>query len=93
MLCSNAGFMPNVVHDVEDIFTAISLISAGLGISIVPESAICLRLSSVRYHLLDSDEAKVDLSCVYRHDNKSPALLAFLDAVHMLRTGKLKLNT
>jgi len=93
MLCTNAGFTPNVVHDVEDIFTAIALISAGLGIAIVPESAISLRLSNVRYHLLDSKEAKVDLSCVYRADNNSPALLAFLEAVHMLRSGKLKLIT
>jgi DNA-binding transcriptional LysR family regulator len=93
MLCSNAGFTPNVVHDVEDIFTAIALISAGLGIAIVPESAISLRLSNVRYHLLDAKEAKVDLSCVYRADNKSPALLAFLEAVHRLRSGKLKLIT
>jgi LysR family transcriptional regulator, benzoate and cis,cis-muconate-responsive activator of ben and cat genes len=91
MLCSNAGFAPNVVHDVEDIFTAIALISAGLGIAIVPESAISLRLSNVRYHLLDAKEAKVDLSCVYRPDNKSPALLAFLQAVHLLRSGQLKL--
>jgi LysR family transcriptional regulator, benzoate and cis,cis-muconate-responsive activator of ben and cat genes len=91
MLCSNAGFTPNVVHDVEDIFTAIALISAGLGIAIVPESAISLRLSNVRYYLLDAKEAKVDLSCVYRPDNKSPALLAFLEAVHLLRSGKLKL--
>jgi DNA-binding transcriptional LysR family regulator len=93
MLCSNAGFTPNVVHDVEDILTAMALIAAGLGIAMVPESAISLRLSNVRYHLLDSKEAKVDLSCVYRADNKSPALLAFLDAVHMLRSGKLKLIT
>ena len=93
MLCSNAGFAPNVVHDVEDIFTAIALVSAGLGIAIVPESAISLRLSGVRYHLLDAKEAKVDLSCVYRPDNQSPALLAFLETVQMLRSGKLKLIT
>jgi LysR family transcriptional regulator, benzoate and cis,cis-muconate-responsive activator of ben and cat genes len=93
MLCINAGFTPNVVHDVEDILTAIALVSAGLGIAIVPESAISLRLSTIRYHLLDSKEAKVDLSCVYRPDNRSPALLAFLEAVHMLRSGKLKLIT
>ena len=93
MLCTNAGFAPNVVHDVEDIFTAIALITAGLGIAIVPESAISLRLSGVRYHLLDSKEAKVDLSCIYRPDNKSPALLAFLEAVHKLRSGELKLIT
>jgi LysR family transcriptional regulator, benzoate and cis,cis-muconate-responsive activator of ben and cat genes len=43
--------------------------------------------------LLDSKEAKVDLSCVYRPDNKSPALLAFLEAVHMLHSGELKLIT
>ena len=93
MLCSNEGFTPNIAHEVEDVITAIALISAGLGIAIVPESAIGLKLSGVRYHLLRSVDATVDLSCVYRPDNTSPAFLAFLEKVHMLRSGKLKLTT
>lgn len=93
MLCSNEGFTPNVVHEVEDVITAIALISAGLGIAIVPESAISFHVSGVRYHLLRSEDAKVDLSCVYRPDNLSPVFLAFLEKVHMLRSGNLKLIT
>ena len=93
MLCSNEGFTPSVAHEVEDVITAIALVSAGLGIAIVPESAIGLKLSGVRYHLLRSVDAKVDLSCVYRPDNTSPAFAAFLEKVHMLHSGKLKLIT
>ena len=59
----------------------------------VPESAVNLQLPGVRYHTLRSAEAKVDLSCVYRADNASPALMGFLDIVRKVRSRKIKLVT
>ena len=67
--------------------------AAPLGLAVVPESAANLQLPGVRYHLLRSPQAKVDLSCVYREDNSSPALAVFLDIVHKLRNRKIKLVT
>jgi DNA-binding transcriptional LysR family regulator len=84
---------PNVVHEVEDVMTCIALVSAGLGMAVVPESAVNLQLPGVRYHPLRSAEAKVDLSCVYRADNASPALMVFLDIVRKVRSRKIKLVT
>jgi DNA-binding transcriptional LysR family regulator len=87
------GLAPNVVHEVEDVMTCIALVSAGLGMAVVPESAVNLQLPGVRYHPLRSAEAKVDLSCVYRADNASPALMVFLDIVRKVRSRKIKLVT
>lgn len=90
-LCRDEGFAPLVAHEVEDVMTCIALVSAGLGLAVVPESTVNLQLPGVRYHLLRSANAKVDLSCVYREDNSSPALAVFLDMVRRLRSGKIKL--
>lgn len=90
-LCTNEGFSPTVAHEVQDVMTCIALVSAGLGLAVVPESTVSLQLPGVRYHLLRSPEAKVDLSCVYRDDNSSPALAVFLDIVRRLRSRTLKL--
>jgi DNA-binding transcriptional LysR family regulator len=90
-LCMDEGFTPNIVHEVGDVMTCIALVSAGLGMAVVPESAANLQLPGVRYHLLRSPAAKVDLSCIYHADNSSPALAVFLDIVRRLRTRKIKL--
>ena len=92
-LFRDEGLAPNVVHEVEDVMTCIALVSAGLGMAVVPESAVNLQLPGVRYHPLRSAEAKVDLSCVYRADNASPALMVFLDIVRKVRSRKIKLVT
>ena len=92
-LLRGEGLTPNVVHEVEDVMTCIALVSAGLGMAVVPESAVNLQLPGVRYHPLRSAEAKVDLSCVYRADNASPALMGFLDIVRKVRSRKIKLVT
>jgi DNA-binding transcriptional LysR family regulator len=92
-LLRDEGLTPNVAHEVEDVMTCIALVSAGLGMAVVPESAVNLQLPGVRYHPLRSAEAKVDLSCVYRADNASPALMVFLDIVRKVRSRKIKLVT
>ncbi len=90
-LCRKEGFAPNVVHEVEDVMTCVALVSAGLGLAVVPASAVNLQLPEVRYHPLRSPDATVDLSCVYRADDASPALLVFIEIVRRLRHRKLKL--
>jgi DNA-binding transcriptional LysR family regulator len=92
-LLRDEGLTPNVAHEVEDVMTCIALVSAGLGMAVVPESAVNLQLPGVRYHPLRSAEAKVDLSCVYNADNASPALMVFLDIVRKVRSRKIKLVT
>jgi DNA-binding transcriptional LysR family regulator len=48
-VCQEAGFRPNVIQEATDSFTVFALVAAGLGISIVPESALAVRPADVAY--------------------------------------------
>ena len=57
--------------------TAISLVSAGIGISLVPVTAKNLTQKGVVYRRLE-EKATADLLVVYREDETSPAVRHFL---------------
>jgi DNA-binding transcriptional LysR family regulator len=39
-LCADAGFEPNIAHEVNDITVARALVAAGLGVAVLPELAL-----------------------------------------------------
>lgn len=85
-LCAFYGFEPTVSQEVGDAPTSIALVSGGFGLSLVPESASRLTLPGVIYRPLDENSnATIDLSCIYRSDDRSPILLAFLDEIRDFR--------
>lgn len=81
-LCRQEGFLPNVSQEAGDAVTGVALVASGFGLALVPESATSLRLPGVVYRpLKDAPRAVVDLSCIYRQDDVSPILAAFLEIV------------
>jgi DNA-binding transcriptional LysR family regulator len=76
-ICRAAGFEPNVVQRTVQIQTAISLVSAGIGISLVPVTAKNLTQKGVVYRRLE-EKTTADLLVVYRDDETSPAVRHFL---------------
>ena len=50
--CLEAGFSPRVDHEVDDMQTIVSLVSAGLGVGLVPEPVRHLQLPGVAYRAL-----------------------------------------
>ncbi|MDE2371205.1 MAG: LysR family transcriptional regulator [Burkholderiales bacterium] len=72
-----------VEQDVEDVVTAIALVAGGFGVAITTHSATNLRLPGVVFRPLESTQLHdVELSCLYRRDDDSPVLRAFLEVVH-----------
>jgi DNA-binding transcriptional LysR family regulator len=57
-LCRRAGFTPRVVQEASELFTILNLVRAGLGASLVPSSAIRMRVPGVRFHDLRMPEAE-----------------------------------
>jgi DNA-binding transcriptional LysR family regulator len=51
-LCLRAGFTPRVVQEANEILTILHLVRAGLGFSLVPRSAVRLKVPGVRFHEL-----------------------------------------
>jgi len=71
-----------VAQEVEDVLTCIALVSARFGLCITSASATSLCLPGVVYRPLDSKWLRdIELSILYRHNDTSPVLLAFLDII------------
>ena len=79
-ICKHAGFEPNIVQRTVQIQTAISLVSAGIGISLVPKSAKHFMEKGVIYRTL-ADTESVELVLAYRENEVSPIVHNFVTVV------------
>jgi DNA-binding transcriptional LysR family regulator len=57
-LCRSAGFTPRVVQEASELFTILNLVRAGLGVSLVPSSAVKMHVPGIRFHDLRTPEAE-----------------------------------
>ena len=82
-LCSESGFQPQISQEVGDAVTGVALVAGGFGVCLVPESATTLQFPSVVYLPLTDTPPNfhVDLSCIYRKNDQTPILAAFLETV------------
>lgn len=85
-LCRNKGFDPDISQVVGDAVTGVALVAGGFGLTLVPKSATTLGLPGVVFRPFDDiDSATVDLSCIYRKDDESAVLRAFLESIRKFR--------
>lgn len=77
------GARLEVTQEVEDVLTCVALVASGFGCCITTQSAMSLRLPGVTYRPLRSRHLRdIALCCLYRTDDSSPVLAAFLEVVH-----------
>ncbi|MEZ5763691.1 MAG: LysR substrate-binding domain-containing protein [Xanthobacteraceae bacterium] len=79
-LCANAGFNPSVDQDTGEMQTAVSLVAAGLGVTVVAECIRSLLLPRVVYRPLtvQGKTPLTKLHAIYRKDDANPVLKGFL---------------
>lgn len=82
-LCANAGFVPMVTQEAHGMHAVLSLVSAGIGVSIVPHSMSGFRGDRISYHPLSGSESEFELVLGYRH--LSPSAQAFVHFVNETR--------
>jgi DNA-binding transcriptional LysR family regulator len=76
-VCRAAGFEPHVVQQADDMQTIVSLVAAGVGVSLVPASVTALQLPGVAYRELDGPNATLALVLATRRDEGSPLVARF----------------
>jgi DNA-binding transcriptional LysR family regulator len=87
--CEAAGFKPNVVSEVPRMLSAINLVAAGAGITLVPASMQRYNQESVVYRSVAGDEAfTAPLHLVTRRDAANPAAVRFAQAVRAYASAK-----
>ena len=77
-VCSAAGFRPHNPVMAMDYQTAVSLVSVGVGVCIVPRSVSATQHAGVIYRDFLGPNPGTSLSVNYRIDNRSPQLLGFV---------------
>lgn len=75
----DAGLTPHIGQEAIQMQTIIGLVSAGMGIALVPQSVSNLKRPGVDYKALAGKTPLVETGLAWRRDNASPVLRAFLE--------------
>lgn len=73
-LCTDAGFSPYIRYEASTLFGVLDMVSAGLGIALVPASSASLNPQHLCFRLLRSPSRPGLLSLVHRRDDPNPAV-------------------
>jgi DNA-binding transcriptional LysR family regulator len=84
--CRRAGFTPRLLHP-GSMQTNLGLVSAGLGVSLMPASIRNLQRSGVVYRPLAPPVPQVEMGVAYRREEPSAVLAAFLDTLRQVVGG------
>lgn len=88
--CSAAGFSPRIGQEAARLPSILSLVAAGLGVSIIPASMRRLETEGIVYlGLSDTPLLVAPLHLVWRRDGGSAALGRFVAAVRRLRASRV----
>lgn len=79
-LCREAGFEPAVAQEAADLATAMAVVAAGIGVTVVPASVRDLRRSGVEYRDL-SPAPRTRLVALRRAGEPAPVVRRFLEVV------------
>jgi DNA-binding transcriptional LysR family regulator len=76
--CRSAGFAPRVAQEAIQMQTIVSLVSAGLGVALVPASLMDLRRPGVVYRPLHEPSPKMTVALAWRRDNRNVCVANFV---------------
>jgi DNA-binding transcriptional LysR family regulator len=77
--CRSAGFSPRVDQEAVQMQTIVSLVSAEMGVALIPASMENLQRTGVTYKALRETSPEVETALAWRKSDSLPALALFLD--------------
>lgn len=80
-LFRRSNLSPVYVQHVSQIHSILALVSAGLGVALVPETAEALHFENVRFRKPDIPEVHADLYLIWQKNSGNPAVRTFADVV------------
>lgn len=87
-ICTDAGFYPEVRHEVRHWLSVVSLVAQGLGVALVPAALKGSAIPGAAFVPIEPTAARSEAFCVWRSADDNAGLQAFLAAVRdMARPG------
>ena len=81
---ANAGITLQIVQTVEETHTALGLVAAGIGITLLPSSIQKMQIRGIVYRNLINPTPVLEMKLGYRADETSRALASFIETVHSI---------
>lgn len=88
--CVAAGFLPRVAHEVVDAQSITGLLAAGFGVALVPSSIARFTTNEIKFRSLGASAPAADVFMVYRKDDQSTVLRAFVSFARRFFSSRLK---
>jgi DNA-binding transcriptional LysR family regulator len=88
LACEAAGFVPQLGPPAPQIASIVSLVSAGLGVSLVPASVGQIAMHGVVLRRLQDIRGRAPISLAFRRDDDRAVVGNFVDLAHRLRQQK-----
>jgi DNA-binding transcriptional LysR family regulator len=81
--CRKTGFLPKLAQEARQMHTILSLVAAGLGVSLVPDGARTMHVEGVRFLALTGAPADLtwDLATAWKPRGARHALLSFIQTI------------
>lgn len=86
-ICLEAGFAPRVVQESREIYTTVSLVGAGVGVTITPASIQKMGWSGVAFRPLPFP-AETRIEVAWHADNRRPAVHSFLRVARVVTRSR-----
>lgn len=88
-LCLTSGFSPNVIQEVMEMHTIVSLVAAGMGVSLVPLSIKNIRSQGVVYRELEGATLITEMAMAWLRNSHSTTVQNFLDVARETTLGAI----
>ena len=82
-VCKDAGFVAQVAQEAIQMQTIVSLVAAGLGVALVPESIRALQRQGVVYRALRERTPKMAVLLAWRKGNRAAGLAHFIEVARL----------
>ncbi|CNC18830.1 LysR family transcriptional regulator [Yersinia intermedia] len=79
--CYRAGFKPELGQQSPQLVSAIGMVSAGFGFTIVPRSLTTIQANNVTYHEIDDSLLKTKITLAWRRHERSAAVLNMVSII------------
>jgi LysR family hca operon transcriptional activator len=88
-LAKREGVTLNAVQEVENVLTLLTLVSLGVGFSIMPDYVAQLSFRNIVTRPLTGPAVKAELMAAWRRDNAKPEVAALVRRLHEIAAGDL----
>jgi DNA-binding transcriptional LysR family regulator len=86
--CRAAGFVPRIIQEASQLHALVGLVSAGVGVTILPRAMAATPRQGVVYRPL-TDAPILSLHVVWPERNQNPAVVQFVEVARRLSAERV----